>query len=86
MGRAVIATRTASPPDFLRPGSTGLFTEVHDVEGLRAHILHLLEHPDEATEMGRQARALIVEDYSLERFCDRLESIVARSIEKRHVA
>jgi glycosyltransferase involved in cell wall biosynthesis len=83
MGRAVIATRTASPPDFLVPGTTGLFNEAYDIDGLRTHIRRLLENPDEATEIGRRARALIVEAHSLERFCDRLERIVAGSIGKR---
>jgi glycosyltransferase involved in cell wall biosynthesis len=80
MGRAVIATRTASPPDFLVPGATGLFTEPGDIGGLRAHILHLLENPGAAAEIGRRARSSMVEANSLECYCDRLERIVALSI------
>jgi glycosyltransferase involved in cell wall biosynthesis len=83
MGRAVIATRTASPPDFLLPGTTGLFAEAYDIAGLRAHIRHLLQNPDETAEIGRKARALIVNGHSLERFCDRLEDIVFGSIGRR---
>ncbi|MDB5396956.1 MAG: glycosyl transferase, group 1, partial [Rhodospirillales bacterium] len=80
MGRAVIATRTASPPDFLISGTTGFFNEAHDIEGLRTNIRRLLENPVEAVEIGRRARAHILETHSLDRFCDRLERIVAASI------
>jgi glycosyltransferase involved in cell wall biosynthesis len=86
MGRAVIATRTEAPPDFLIPEATGRFSETHDVAGLRTQICHLLENPDEATEIGRRARASMVESHSLDRFCDRLEHIVAGTIPKRHAA
>lgn len=79
-GRAVIASRTACPPDFLIPGVTGLFTEPGDIGGLRKHILHLLENPEEAAEIGRRARASMVEAHSLKRYCDRLERIVAGTI------
>jgi len=80
----VIVTRTASPPDFLVPGTTGIFNEVHDIEGLRANIRRLLENPAEAAEIGRKARAHIVETHSVDRYCERLERSVAESIE-RHV-
>lgn len=82
MGRAVIATRTDCPPDFLHPKQTGLFAEAHDVAGLRRCILDLLEHPDEAAAMGQRARALMIQAYSVETYCDRLERIVAASIQE----
>jgi glycosyltransferase involved in cell wall biosynthesis len=77
MGRAVIATRTESPPDFLIEGETGWFTEAHDVDGLRARIRHLLANPDEVAAAGRRARDLMVRSHSLERFGDRLQAILA---------
>ncbi len=81
MGRAVIATRTAAPPDFLQPEITGLFVEVHDINGLHGQIRNLLDHPDKAEALGRQARELIVAFNSLEHFCDRLEAITNRTLE-----
>lgn len=81
MGRAVIATRTAAPPDYLQPEVTGLFTEVHDADGLNGKIRDLLDHPDKAETLGRQARDLMVAFNSLERFCHRLESIISRTME-----
>jgi glycosyltransferase involved in cell wall biosynthesis len=79
MGRAVIATRTAAPPDYLQAEMTGLFTEVHDAAQLNGQIRDLLEHPDKAERLGRQARELIVACNSLERFCDRLETIIRQT-------
>jgi glycosyltransferase involved in cell wall biosynthesis len=80
MGRAVIATRTAAPPDFLQDGVTGFLVPAHDAARLRAQILLLLEHPETAMDLGRQARALISTFNSLEAFCARLEAIVRHSI------
>ncbi|WP_198374092.1 glycosyltransferase family 4 protein [Neoroseomonas rubea] len=82
MGRAVIATLTEVPPDFLVPGISGLFTQPHDVEGLRATIQRLLDAPEEAAEMGRNARTAMEQSHSLEAYCDRLEKVVANSIGK----
>ena len=82
MGRAVIVTRTDAPPDFLIPGVTGLFVEPHDVGALQASIRRLLENPAETIAMGKRARTLMVEANSLERYCDRLETIVSASITK----
>jgi glycosyltransferase involved in cell wall biosynthesis len=76
MGRAVIATRTAAPPDFLQPEITGLFADVHDAGDLHRQIRDLLDHPDKAERLGRQAREFIVAFNSLERFCNRLEAII----------
>ena len=83
MGRAVIVTRTAVPPDFLLPGITGLFVSVHDVAGLTAQIRDLLDHPDKAATLGRQARELIASRYSLDFFCTRLEAIIRRTVDDR---
>ena len=80
MGRAVIATRTAAPPDFLLHGATGLFVEPHDSVGLRAAIRSLLDHPEEAAAMGQRASALMQAEHSLERYCARLEQAVAASL------
>ena len=81
MGRAVIATRTAAPPDFLQHGVTGFFTEVHDAAGLSRCISDLLAHPEKAETLGRQAREWIVSRNSLEHFCHRLEAIIAAALE-----
>lgn len=80
MQRAVIVTRTDIPPDFLVPGITGLFTEPGDVAGLNATIQRLLDAPGEAAAMGRRAREAMQADHSLERYCERLQRIVARSM------
>jgi glycosyltransferase involved in cell wall biosynthesis len=84
MGRAVIATRTEVPPDFLIPAVTGLLVEPNDIEGLRLSIRHLLKNPAEAAAIGERARTLMVETNSLERYADRLEKIVSASITKSY--
>lgn len=80
MGRGVIATRTDVPPDFLIPDETGAFVVAHDAVGLRNAITAWLDNPQRAATMGRQARALMVAQFSLSQYCERLEAIVAVSV------
>ena len=80
MRRAVIVTRTEVPPDFLLPGITGLFIEPGDVAGLRGVLQRLMNSPEEAAAMGERARDAMQASHSLERYCDRLQRIVARSM------
>ncbi len=77
MGRAVIATRTAAPPDFLRDGDTGRFVEPGDPAALRHAMSGMLDDPVATAAMGRRARTLMLDRYSLPRFCARLETIIA---------
>jgi glycosyltransferase involved in cell wall biosynthesis len=76
MGRAVIATRTASPSDFLVEGETGLYVEPGDADDLRRTILDLLSHPERAREMGQRGRERMESLYSVEAYCQRLEQAV----------
>ena len=86
MGRAVIATRTDAPPDFLLDGETGFFVAPHDTAGLQDCIRRLLANPTDARMMGERARALMVGQYSLAHYCERLERIVTASLHRRDSA
>jgi glycosyltransferase involved in cell wall biosynthesis len=76
MGKAVIATRTDSPPDFIVPGETGFYVPVGDAEALRERIRYLLERPDEALRMGQRAREQMAAQFSVEKYCERMESVI----------
>ena len=76
MGKAVVATRTASTVDYIEPGVTGLLVEPGDVEGLRTAIKYLLAHPDEAQAMGRVARQRYEHEYTYPAFARRAYQIM----------
>jgi glycosyltransferase involved in cell wall biosynthesis len=58
-GRAVVATAVNGVPDLIEPGSTGLLAPPARPDLLAACVLWLLDHPQEARRMGRQARARV---------------------------
>ncbi len=80
MGRAVIASRTQAPPDFLQDGDTGLFVRPGDRLTLRYAMRAMLGNPAATAAMGRRARAMMLDRHSLPRFCARLETIIAATV------
>lgn len=76
MERAVICTRTAGQTDVIAEGQTGLYVSPGDVRALRAAIVRLIDHPDEAEAMGRAGRKLIEDEMSLDCYVDRLSAYV----------
>lgn len=59
----VVSTRCGGPEDYVIEGQTGYLTGVGDAAGLARHVVHLLDHPAQARDMGLRARALIAEKY-----------------------
>ncbi len=79
MGKAVIATRTDAPSDFLEDGVNGFYVRAGDVGDLRRRIAFLLECPDLAVAMGASARARMVGQFSVEQYCARMEQAMSRA-------
>ncbi|MFG2497176.1 glycosyltransferase [Streptomyces sp. NPDC048441] len=57
--RPVVATAVNGVPDLVEPGATGLLGAPADPEGMARAVGWLLDHPDEAAGMGRQASARV---------------------------
>ena len=54
--RPVVATAVNGVPDLVEPGVTGLLAAPQDPEGLAAAVLWMLDHEEQAREMGRRGR------------------------------
>ncbi len=54
-GLPVVATRVGGVPEILTHGVHGLLAADNDDEAIAAHVVHLLEHPDEARRMAAAA-------------------------------
>lgn len=54
LGRAVVASRIGSIPEFIEDGRTGLLADYNRPEKFAEKILWLLEHPEEARAMGEK--------------------------------
>ena len=74
MGRPVVMT-TNSFLDIEKEG-VGFFVEPSDIEGWREAINYLVNHPDEAKEMGRRARRLCEDRFDLVDYSARIVGIL----------
>lgn len=77
MGKVVVTTRTEAASDLVVDNETGFYVEPGDIDGLRDKLRLLLGQPGLAREMGARAAARMREHFSLEAYCQRIESIIA---------
>jgi len=63
----VIATEVGGIPELVRHGENGLLVPPADAGALARAIENLIEHPEEARQMGRKGRQIIQERFTLER-------------------
>jgi glycosyltransferase involved in cell wall biosynthesis len=76
MERAVICSRTPGQTDVVVEGETGLYSPPGDPVALRAAILRLLEHPEEAARLGQNGRRRVLAEMSLDCYTERLGRFV----------
>ena len=62
-GLPVVTTKVGGIPETIRNGKNGFMCEPFNSKEFSDRILYLLEHPSEASEMGRLARKTIEEQY-----------------------
>lgn len=84
-GRPVVATRVGGTPQVVEDGATGLLVPPHDPAGLSRAICLLLEKPELAAHLGREARRSVLERFSIERMVNDTERFyVERLAAKSH--
>jgi glycosyltransferase involved in cell wall biosynthesis len=76
MGKAVIATRTVGQRDVIQHNINGIYVPPNDAPALRAAIMNLLERPEEAARLGANARRTIESAMSLDRWVERISTVV----------
>jgi glycosyltransferase involved in cell wall biosynthesis len=75
LGLPVVSTTVGSIPDVVLEGQTGFVVPARDAGALAEQIVKLLESQDLRRELGKQARQLVVSNYSLGAMLDRLEAV-----------
>ncbi|WP_428926739.1 glycosyltransferase family 4 protein [Marinibacterium sp. SX1] len=65
-GVPVVATRAGAFEEMIRAGDTGLIVDTDDDAGLEAAIETLIADPDRRADMGRTARAHVLDAFALE--------------------
>lgn len=75
MERAVICTRTPGQTDTIIDGVNGRYCEPGDATTMRHLIAELLDNPDEAARLGRNARSWAVRHADIEVYAARVAAI-----------
>jgi glycosyltransferase involved in cell wall biosynthesis len=75
--RPVVSTRVGSVAESVEQGVTGCLVPPGDCEALAGRWLELLTNRDKALELGRAARELVVQRWSLERMVEGYEQLLA---------
>ena len=83
MGKPVICSRTRGQVDVIQEGVTGLYVPVGDADALRSAILSLWNEPSRAQQMGRNARAYVEKNHTLEKFTATTRSAAEASLDGR---
>ena len=77
-GRAVVATRMGGLPEIVDDGMTGLLVPPKSPRALAAAIIRLWRDPQSAADMGRRARTVAEERFTLQRQTTQLLKLYGR--------
>ncbi|MDR7505924.1 MAG: glycosyltransferase family 4 protein [Armatimonadota bacterium] len=75
-GLPVVAGNGGAIPEVVRDGETGLLVDPESPEAVAAAIVRLLRDPDLARRLGEAGRRLAREEFSYERFRERLAGLI----------
>ncbi len=75
MGKAVICSRVQGQVDLVIDGVTGIYVPQGDPVALREAIKYLWDNPEVAERMGREARRIVEEKYTIEQFVNSMKEI-----------
>ncbi|MCB0634147.1 MAG: glycosyltransferase family 4 protein [Lewinella sp.] len=77
MGKPVITTLTEAYPFNVEKEKIGLLVDYGDVEGWRQAVQYLIDHPEEAREMGMRGKHLIRTKYNYDIFSEEVIAQIA---------
>jgi glycosyltransferase involved in cell wall biosynthesis len=74
-GRPVVATAVNGVPDLVEPGATGLLAPPSDPSALADSVEWLLDHPEQAAQMGVLGRERVRQHFSPRVMCEALDEL-----------
>jgi glycosyltransferase involved in cell wall biosynthesis len=74
-GRPVVATAVNGVPDLVEPGATGLLAPPSDPSALADSVEWLLDHPEQAAQMGALGRERVRQHFSPSVMCEALDEL-----------
>lgn len=82
-GIPVVATKVGGVPEVVIHEKTGLLVESGDHDGLSKSIIRILQNPDEAEKMRRNAGELILKEHTIDKMIDKLEGLYKKLLSKK---
>jgi glycosyltransferase involved in cell wall biosynthesis len=82
-GAPVVATRVGGTPEALIDGDTGLLVEPGDSAAIATAVARLLDDRELATRLGRSARSLIADKFSVDRMVRSTEQLYLSLLAKK---
>jgi len=76
-GKPVIGPRFGAPSEFIHHGEHGLLVDPEDTAGVAQAVIDLLMSPELAAHMGQAGKQKVTQEYSYNRFCERLRQALS---------
>lgn len=83
IGKPVLASRVGGLPEMVEDGRTGLLVERGDPPALANAVARLAADPDLVKSMGAAAQRLHREEFTVQKFAERIEEVYLNQIERR---
>jgi len=74
-GKPIVASNVGGLKELIIDGETGLLFETGNFKQMAERMLYLLNNVGRAVELGRKARKLVEEKYSIDKVVDDLEAL-----------
>lgn len=79
----VIVTNSGGITEVVEHGETGYLCEVGDIEAMASYAVQILQHPEQAREIGRKGRLHVAEHFSQTQIVGQYEALYAEVLERR---
>lgn len=79
----VIVTNSGGVAEVVDHGETGFLCEVGDIETMAQYAMEILNHPEQAREMGRRARAHVIARFPRDVIVGQYEALYEEVLERR---
>jgi phosphatidylinositol alpha-1,6-mannosyltransferase len=82
-GKPVVGPKIGAPAEFIHDRQHGMLVDPTNPQEVSAALIELLEHPERAEGMGSAGKDWARQEFSFEKFCERLQGILAMGASSR---
>lgn len=80
----VVSTRCGGPEEVIKHGVTGLLVQIRDSGGMAEAIVHLLQNPQFARNLGEAGRQDVLLRFGVERYTEGIQQVIQQTIFKNN--